>query len=629
MPHNKDLKRLVRARMAETGENYTQALTALLGETPLGSLPDGWFTGSRCPEYAAGLLPPVQAYGGDRVLRLRLRADGRPGGFGTIMRSIDAAPYRGRRVRFSATLRGRGITGRAGVWLRADTAEGDSSAFDNMDDRPLRGSTGWTQAANVLDVAEDATLVNFGVLLTGAGAVDLARPRFEVVDTDVPVTRLWRRPPAVGPQGLDVGVDATGTHGEADELRGIMVDQLVARYGLSLELGRELPESVLAALRRVPRHLFTPGEPLSRAYEADTSVITKVSKRGASLSSVTAPWVVAYMLTQLDVRPGQSVLEIGSGGYQAALLRELVGPGGSVTTLDIDPEVTARARACLDAAGYRDVRTLCADGESGAPGYGPFDRIIVAVQAWDIPPAWTQQLADDGRLVVPLLTRGLSRTWELDREDGHLASRSNLMRGFVPMQGAGKHRHWSVPVDQAGVRLWGEDPVSLDAGELAGVMAGERSEAWAGVTRQRGESFADQDLWLITVPDLCWLTASQDAIDRGLIAPTWKVRTPALAGGGSLAYRARPRPVDDEGTVFEFGAYGHGPRGAELAERLAEQIQVLDREHRDGPGPVLTVYPVGTPARDLPPWAGLPQAPHDDGAVLARGGPVNVSYAAR
>jgi hypothetical protein len=108
VPHNNDLKRLVRARMAETGENYTQALTALLDETPLGPLPDGWFTGSRCPEYAAGLLPPAQAYDGDRVLRLRLRADGRPGGFGTIMRSIDAAPYRGRRVRFSAALRGRG-----------------------------------------------------------------------------------------------------------------------------------------------------------------------------------------------------------------------------------------------------------------------------------------------------------------------------------------------------------------------------------------------------------------------------------------------------------------------------------------------------------------------------------------
>jgi protein-L-isoaspartate(D-aspartate) O-methyltransferase len=93
----------------------------------------------------------------------------------------------------------------------------------------------------------------------------------------------------------------------------------------------------------------------------------------------------------------------------------------------------------------------------------------------------------------------------------------------------------------------------------------------------------------------------QDAIDRGLIAPTWRVRTPALANGGSLAYRARPRPVDAEGTAFEFGAYGHGPRGAELAQRLAEQIRALDREHRHGPGPVLTVYPPGTPASDLPP----------------------------
>jgi protein-L-isoaspartate O-methyltransferase len=80
------------------------------------------------------------------------------------------------------------------------------------------------------------------------------------------------------------------------------------------------------------------------------------------------------MLAQLDIRPGQSVLEIGSGGYQAALLRELTGPDGSVTTVDIDSEVTGRARACLDLAGYRDVRTLCADGEHGGPGQGRSTR---------------------------------------------------------------------------------------------------------------------------------------------------------------------------------------------------------------------------------------------------------------
>jgi hypothetical protein len=206
VPQNKDLKRLVRARMAETGENYTQALTALLGETGLDRLPDGWFTAGSSPaEYAAGLLPRTWAYDGKRVIRLRFRAAAPPRGFGTVMQSFDAARYRGCRVRFSAMVRGHEITDWAGAWLRVDTVLERARAFDNMEDRPLRGSTGWTEAANVLDVAEEAASLHFGVLLTGAGAVDLARPRFEVVDTDVPITQDLRHPLPVGPQGLDFG----------------------------------------------------------------------------------------------------------------------------------------------------------------------------------------------------------------------------------------------------------------------------------------------------------------------------------------------------------------------------------------------------------------------------------------
>jgi protein-L-isoaspartate(D-aspartate) O-methyltransferase len=377
------------------------------------------------------------------------------------------------------------------------------------------------------------------------------------------------------------------------ELRDAMADQIAAPR----DLGKQLPDAVMAALRTVPRHLFTPGVPLATAYE-DSSVITKRSERGTSLSSVSAPWIVAGMLAQLDVRPGQSVLEIGSGGYQAALLRELTGPDGSVTTVDIDPEVTGRARACLDLAGYGDVRTLCADGEYGAPGHGPFDRIIVAVQARDIPPAWTEQLSPHGRLVVPLLTRGVSRSWELDREDGHLVSRSNGPAGFVPMQGAGKHRGWSV--DEAGVRLWRDEPAGVDRAALAGVLATERAEARSRITVPRGQLITGPDLWLATDADHCQLKAGQDAVDRGLVDASWKMNTPALASGGSLAYRAPMRPTDVEGTAFEFGAYGHGPRGAELAERLAGHIRTWDRDHRHGPGPVLTVHPAGTLDGDLP-----------------------------
>ena len=205
MPQHKDLKRLVRARMDETGMNYTQALTALLTETELDPPPDGWhMSGDRKDEYVAGLLPRDRAYHGKRVIQLRFRAEGPPGGFGTIMQSIDATRYRGCRVRFSAMIRGHEITEWAGLWLRVDTASG-TRALDNMHERALRGTTAWTEAANVLDVGQDAASVHFGVLLGGAGAVDLAMPRFEVVGPDVPITRIAPTPLAAEPQGLDFG----------------------------------------------------------------------------------------------------------------------------------------------------------------------------------------------------------------------------------------------------------------------------------------------------------------------------------------------------------------------------------------------------------------------------------------
>ena len=89
------------------------------------------------------------------------------------------------------------------------------------------------------------------------------------------------------------------------------------------ELGEGLPGSVVAALRKVPRHLFMPGVPLARAYEDDAVVLPQAGEGSAGRSPVSAPSMIALMLAQLDVRPGESVLEIGSGGYQAALLREL------------------------------------------------------------------------------------------------------------------------------------------------------------------------------------------------------------------------------------------------------------------------------------------------------------------
>ena len=206
MPRNKDLKRLARARMAETGERYTQALTHLLSQPELGPMSAAWFmTGSHAPDYEAGLLPESITYDGSRVTRLRLRAaDTEPLGFGALMQRIAATRYLGRRVRFSAMARAVEVTGWAGLWLRVD-GPGGQLVIDNMEDRPLRGVTGWTKATIVLDVPEQAAVLNFGALLSGAGALDLAALRFEEAAADVAVTaapdRAGRLPEE--PQGLD------------------------------------------------------------------------------------------------------------------------------------------------------------------------------------------------------------------------------------------------------------------------------------------------------------------------------------------------------------------------------------------------------------------------------------------
>ncbi|MEH1031567.1 hypothetical protein V6W11_27840 [Micromonospora profundi] len=224
----------------------------------------------------------------------------------------------------------------------------------------------------------------------------------------------------------------------SEGLRQAMVDQLAADHA---DKGLTLRPEVEAAMRTVPRELFTPGLPLKQAYE-NRAVITK--RRGEeNISSVSAPFLIAEMLGQaadaLGGLSGRNVLEIGSGGYNASLLRELVGAAGSVTTVDIDPDVTDRAVACLEAAGYDDVTVVCADAEYPVDPGRHHDLIIVTAGAWDIPPVWYEQLTDHGVLVVPLRTFGMTRSWALRRAGVGLVSVSERQRGFVPVQGDGAY----------------------------------------------------------------------------------------------------------------------------------------------------------------------------------------------
>jgi hypothetical protein len=208
VPQNKDLKRLVRARMTETGERYTQALAAILARTTLDPVPAPWFMAGSTPDhYEAGLLPAAGPPDGPRVVQMRLMA-GAPdrSDFGTLMQSFAASRYLGRRVRFSAMIQAIEVAGWAGLWMRVDTAN-RGMEFDNMQNRPLRESTDWARPQIVLNVPEESISIHFGVLLHGAGAVEFSQARFEEVDASVPVTNLGTAALPDEPRGLDFGGD--------------------------------------------------------------------------------------------------------------------------------------------------------------------------------------------------------------------------------------------------------------------------------------------------------------------------------------------------------------------------------------------------------------------------------------
>ncbi|MFF2119765.1 methyltransferase, FxLD system [Kitasatospora sp. NPDC058184] len=391
---------------------------------------------------------------------------------------------------------------------------------------------------------------------------------------------------------------------------------------MTTEPARETPETLraamVAALRedgtirtariaktmgRVPREPFVPGAQIADVYDPERAVVTKRDKDGLAISSVSAARIQAFMLEQADPRPGENVLEIGSGGMFAAYLAELVAPDGAVTTVDIDPEVTSRARRLLDDAGYEHVRVVTADGAFGVPEHAPFDLVVVTVGAPDIPPAWTRQLLPDGRIVVPLRVRGLTRSVALVRAGDHLVSTGYELCGFVPMQGAAENREHLVllhdePGEEVGLRL--DDGDQVDVAALRAALAMPHQAVWSGVTVGGEEPIDDLDLWLATALDgHTRLTATPAARAKGIVASASPLGVATVVVGGTLAYRT-VRPADETRTRFELGAYGHGPAAGAAAGRLVHEIRVWDQEHRGGPGAQFEVHPAGTPDDRLP-----------------------------
>lgn len=382
----------------------------------------------------------------------------------------------------------------------------------------------------------------------------------------------------------------------ADEARARLVDQLLADRWIT-------SPAVEAAFRRVPRHLFATDDVSVDAAYADDVVITRRGPDGRATSSISAPWLQAYMLEQARLAPGARVLEVGSGGYNAALIADVVGPDGTVVTVDIDADVTDRARTGLDRAGYQQVTVVHGDGEYGHPPRGPYDAIIATVETPDLPPAWLDQLTPAGVLIVPLRIRGMTRCLTLRRHEDHLLATAALQCGFVPMQGDGRHPTRRLLLRGADVVVTLDDTTTaVNPDALTSALHSPRLEAWSPVTitMQEGSSFESLHLWLASQPRPFGTLAVDRKRTADLGDPQDRFVCPTLLTTDSFAYLAM-RKLDD--TTWRFGAHGFGPDADTLTTDMLNLITVWEHHHRHGPGPTITVHPTGT----HPP---TPEGPH-------------------
>jgi protein-L-isoaspartate(D-aspartate) O-methyltransferase len=190
---------------------------------------------------------------------------------------------------------------------------------------------------------------------------------------------------------------------------------------------------VLAALRSVPRHWFVPERLADEAYDDGPLAI-------GSGQTISQPYIVALMTEAVAPRPGDRVLDVGTGsGYQAAVLAEIT---PHVWSIEIVPELADSAARRLADRGYDSVQVRQGDGWLGWPEHAPFDAIILAAAPGQVPPALVQQLAPGGRLCLPLGGRDEAQELLLivKAPDGTLSERRLETVRFVPMTGAADRR---------------------------------------------------------------------------------------------------------------------------------------------------------------------------------------------
>lgn len=184
-------------------------------------------------------------------------------------------------------------------------------------------------------------------------------------------------------------------------------------------------ERVLSAVGTVPRHVFFDNALLQHAYQDKAFPIGE----GQTISQ---PYTVAYQTEKLEIKPGDKVLEIGTGsGYQACILLEL---GAKVFTIEYNKVLAEKAKATLPKIGYKPY-FYYGDGSKGIPAKAPFDKILVTAGAPVVPEALTAQLAENGILVIPVGGRNKQVMVRIRKKNGELTKEEFDYFSFVPLLG--------------------------------------------------------------------------------------------------------------------------------------------------------------------------------------------------
>jgi len=356
---------------------------------------------------------------------------------------------------------------------------------------------------------------------------------------------------------------------------------------------------ILAAFRGVPRHRFVTHVTIEEAYR-DRAIPTKQLDSGVAISSSSQPAIMAMMLEQLDLQPGHRVMEIGAGtGYNAALMSRLVGEHGHVVTIDYDEDIVSKARQHLAANGIENVDVIRADGGQGVPDGVPFDRIILTVGAWDIAPAWREQLAANGRLVLPLSVGGPQLTVAFQSQDGRLVSQSAHYCEFMRLRGEYAGPEILGPLGpKQGFLIGSEEALPVPADTIYGWLHGPSQDYDTEMHIALRELRSSLWFWLgIYATGQFRVYAAGDIARRSSIPDLLSVSTPVavlkgtsgLVNEDGVCLLARS---DHDANTFPLHLRSYGNAEA-LTQQLLGQLRTWDAAGRPkGENLEITAYPL-------------------------------------